>query len=152
MPASAHNRSLSIASSMCRRGLTDSPYTMKYGFAASSSAPPRSSHAIRHMTSRSSRSSAVTTMGLVVLFTMARKLCRKASAGRRSLGHAPDMTKSMLGSASHSRAARTVSSRRDSRKLPRLKVPRGHEVGAAAEVRSCTRRDPSPARLAGRRP
>ena len=76
MPQSAQKRSLSRTSGACCSGLTGSPYWMKYGLARSSSAPPRSSQAIFHMTSRSSTPAAVMTIGLVVLLTMARKHSR----------------------------------------------------------------------------
>jgi len=76
MPQSAQKSSLSSTSGACCRGLTGSPYWMKYGLARNSSAPPRSSEAIFHMTSRSSTPAAVMTIGLVVLLTIWRKLSR----------------------------------------------------------------------------
>ena len=90
-------------------GLTGSRYIVKYGLAASSSGPPRSASAMAHMTVRSPSSSDVMTIGLVVLVTIVRKLSRYERCGSMSLGCAHDITKSMFGSASQSRAARATS-------------------------------------------
>ena len=76
MPQSAQKSSFSMLSTGCESGLTGSRYMVKYGLARSSSAPPRSSQAISHNTLRSPAFSAVITIGLVVLVTMARKLSR----------------------------------------------------------------------------
>ena len=109
MPWSAQNSSFSMLSTGWLNGLTGSRYMMKYGLAASSSGPPRSSSATAHMTARSPACSDVITIGLVVLVTIALKLSRYERCGWMSFGCAHDMTKSMLGSASQRCAARATS-------------------------------------------
>ena len=86
MPRSAHRMSLSTASTGCLRALVGSPYSTKYGLAASSSAPPRSASAMSAITARSPAFSATTTSGLVVLVTIARKLSSSARWGSPSPG------------------------------------------------------------------
>ena len=86
MPLSAQKSSLSTTSAGCVRGITGSPYWMKYGLERSPPAPPRSSQAIRHITSRSPAPAAVMTSGFVVLLAIARKLSRYAAYAGTSLG------------------------------------------------------------------
>jgi hypothetical protein len=118
MPWSAQNSSLSTVSKGCLSGVTGWLYMTKYGLARSSSAPPRTSQAMRHMGSTVSTPPAVMTSGLVVLLIMMLNCFGYASPASMPSGQAPDITKSMLGSASHSRAATLTSS-----SLPRRRCP-----------------------------
>ena len=91
---------------------------------------------MRHMGSTVSTPPAVMTSGLVVASIMARNCLGYASRASMPSGQAPDMTKSMSGSASQRRAASADVFEPAEAALARLQVVQVHDVGAVAEVRA----------------
>jgi hypothetical protein len=74
MPVSAQKISLSMLLKGCLSGLMGSAYCTQYGFSRSWGSPPLRILEISHMADKSSRLSAVLTMGLMELAAMAAKL------------------------------------------------------------------------------